>query len=101
MSKSLTDETRNAEGDKDNKETLRQRHRELVEEYFQHCADFRHPKLQFGHRDQTWQDRYYYEYHQYLCKGIRRALAHPGSFSLDCEAGSVHTPANQQATGIW
>ncbi|VDK56648.1 unnamed protein product [Anisakis simplex] len=72
LSKSLTDQTRNGDGDKDSEQSIRERHRELVEEYFQHCADFRHPRLQIGRRDQTaaatWQDRYYYEYHQYLCK---------------------------------
>ncbi|VDN94695.1 unnamed protein product [Brugia pahangi] len=33
-------------------------------------------------------------------EGIKRALSHPGSFDLDCGAGSVHTPSNQQANGI-
>uniref|UniRef100_A0A0M3HF10 Cytoplasmic polyadenylation element-binding protein 1 n=1 Tax=Ascaris lumbricoides TaxID=6252 RepID=A0A0M3HF10_ASCLU len=99
-SKSPTNGAKNAEGDKGNKETLRQRNHDLIEEYFQHCGDLCHLKPQFGRRDQIWQDRYYYEYYQYLCKGIKRALAYPGSFSLDCEAGNVHTPANQQATGI-
>lgn len=67
MPKLLTDETKNAEGDK-GEESLYQRHCELLEEYFQHYGDLRHLKPLFGRRDQLRQDRYYYEYHQYLCK---------------------------------
>ncbi|KAK6103129.1 RNA recognition motif family protein [Brugia pahangi] len=77
-----------------------QQQRDLMDEYFHRSTDLHHIKTTFGRQGQLWTDQKYYEYYQYLCKGIKRALSHPGSFDLDCGAGSVHTPSNQQANGI-
>ncbi|VDM09934.1 unnamed protein product [Wuchereria bancrofti] len=81
-------------------EFVHQRQRDLMDEYFHRSADLHHIKTTFGRQGQLWTDQKYYEYYEYLCKGIKRALSHPGSFDLDCGAGSVHTPSNQQANGI-
>ncbi|CAG9534723.1 unnamed protein product [Cercopithifilaria johnstoni] len=85
------------EGDE---EIFHQRQRDLMDEYFHRPGDLRHIKTSFGRQGQLWADQKYYEYYEYLCRGIKRALSHPGSFDLDCGAGSVHTPSNQQANGI-
>ncbi|VDK51162.1 unnamed protein product [Gongylonema pulchrum] len=35
-----------------------------------------------------------------LLQGIRRALAHPGAFDVDCGAESGRTPSSQQGNGV-
>ncbi|MCP9261553.1 Cytoplasmic polyadenylation element-binding protein 2 [Dirofilaria immitis] len=82
----------------DEEEILHQQQCELMDEYFHRSGDY--IKAPFHRQGQIWPDQKYYEYYEYLCKGIKRALSHPGSFDLDCGAGSVHTPYNQQANGI-
>ncbi|VDK83309.1 unnamed protein product [Litomosoides sigmodontis] len=76
-----------------------QKQRELMDEYFHRSDDVRYMRAPFDRQGQLWADQKYYEYYEYLCNGIKRALSHPGSFNLDCGAGNVHTPSNQQANG--
>ncbi|VDN07072.1 unnamed protein product [Thelazia callipaeda] len=73
-------------------QTARQQQHDLLDEYFHRSRELRHIKTPFTRQGQLWADQKYYEYYEYLCKGIKRALSHPGSFDLDCGAGSVHTP---------
>uniref|UniRef100_A0A915PSH6 Cytoplasmic polyadenylation element-binding protein 1 n=1 Tax=Setaria digitata TaxID=48799 RepID=A0A915PSH6_9BILA len=93
-------------------EVLYQRQRDLMDEYFHRPGDLRHMKIPFGRQGQLWADQKYYEYYEYLCKATYQlpftSFSPPffpskmsiGSFDLDCGAGSVHTPSNQQANGI-
>ncbi|VDO27358.1 unnamed protein product [Onchocerca flexuosa] len=97
-------------------EILHQRRCELMDEYFHRPGNLRHVKTSFHRQGQGWPDQRYHEYYEYLCKaiflsfflfflnlflvGIKRALSHPGSFDLDCGAGSLHTPYSQQTNGI-
>uniref|UniRef100_A0A8R1XLK7 Cytoplasmic polyadenylation element-binding protein 1 n=1 Tax=Onchocerca volvulus TaxID=6282 RepID=A0A8R1XLK7_ONCVO len=82
-------------------EILHQRRCELMDEYFHRPGNLHHIKTSFHRQGQVWSDQRYHEYYEYLCKaGIKRALSHPGSFDLDCGAGSLHTPYSQQTNGI-
>uniref|UniRef100_A0A0R3S4K3 Cytoplasmic polyadenylation element-binding protein 1 n=1 Tax=Elaeophora elaphi TaxID=1147741 RepID=A0A0R3S4K3_9BILA len=81
-------------------EVLRRRQRDLMDEYFHRPGGLPGIKSPSGRQEHLWADQKYYEYYEYLYKGIKRALSHPGSFSLDCGAGNVHTPSNQQVNGI-
>ncbi|MFH4974296.1 hypothetical protein AB6A40_001005 [Gnathostoma spinigerum] len=80
-------------------DAMSRQQRELIDQYFHQSSDPKHLRGFGAHSGQQLVDQYF-EYYEYLCKGIKRALAHPGSFDLDCGAGSVHTPSNQQANGV-